>query len=126
MKLDAAVAAAVRAGAGDRCEYCFMQQSLQGATFHLDHIVPRSKGGSLEVSDLALACPSCNLRKADRTMAIDPQGGAWVPLFHPGQQTWSNHFRFAGYRIEGLTAIGRGDGGIFGPQSPATQAHPCC
>ena len=126
MKLDAEVAAAVRAGAGDRCEYCFMQQSLQGATFHLEHIVPRSKGGLLEVSNLALAGPSCNLHKADRTMAIDPQGGAWVPLFHPGQQTWSNHFRFAGHRIEGLTAIGRGDGGSLGPQSPATQAHPCC
>jgi hypothetical protein len=84
-----------------------MQQSLHAATFHLEHIIPRSKGGSLEVSNLALACPGCNLHKADRTMAIDPQSGARVPLFHPGQETWSDHFRFSGYRIEGLTAAGR-------------------
>jgi len=107
MKLDEEVAAAVRARAGDRCQYCLMHQSLQGATFHIEHIIPRSKGGSLEVSNLALACPSCNLHKADQTMAIDRQSGAWVPLFHPGQQTWSDHFQFSGYRIEGLTAVGR-------------------
>jgi hypothetical protein len=40
-------------------------------------------------------------------MAIDSQSGASVPLFHPGQENWSDHFRFTGYRIEGLTAVGR-------------------
>jgi hypothetical protein len=28
-------------------------------------------------------------------------------LFHPGQQAWSDHFRFIGYQIEGLTSVGR-------------------
>ena len=28
----------VRARAGDRCEYCRMHQSLQGATFHVEHV----------------------------------------------------------------------------------------
>lgn len=51
----------------DRCEYCQMHQSLQGATFHLEHAVPRSAGGTDELDNLALACPSCNLHKADRT-----------------------------------------------------------
>jgi hypothetical protein len=32
--------------AGGRCEYCQMYQSLQGATFHVEHIVPRCRGGS--------------------------------------------------------------------------------
>jgi len=107
MKLDEEVAAAVRARAGDRCQYCLMRQSLQGATFHLEHVIPRSKGGSLEVSNLALACPSCNLQKADRIMAIDPETGTSVSLFHPVRQAWSDHFRFSGLRIEGSTPTGR-------------------
>ena len=56
----------ITARAGGRCEYCQMHQSLQGATFHIEHVVPRVKGGQSDSSNLALACPSCNLHKADR------------------------------------------------------------
>jgi hypothetical protein len=28
-----------------RCEYCRMHQALQWATFHIEHIVPLSRGG---------------------------------------------------------------------------------
>ena len=38
--------------AGDRCEYCRMHQSLQGATFHVEHIVPRSRGGPIRTREL--------------------------------------------------------------------------
>src|SRR5438128_403665 len=107
MNLPGDLAAAARERAGGRCQYCLMHQSLQGATFHIEHIIPRSHGGSKELSNLALACPSCNLHKADRTAAIDPASGESVPLFHPGRQTWSDHFRVQGYWIEGLTPIGR-------------------
>lgn len=101
------VAGAIRERAADRCQYCLMHQSLQGATFHIEHIIPRSKSGSSDLTNLTWACPSCNLHKADRTAAIDPESGALVPLFHPTQQTWSEHFRFVRDRIEGLTATGR-------------------
>jgi hypothetical protein len=40
-------------------------------------------------------------------MAIDPASGEEVALFHPVRQLWSEHFRFKGYQIEGLTAVGR-------------------
>jgi hypothetical protein len=40
-------------------------------------------------------------------MAIDPLTGEQVELFHPIRQRWSEHFRFQGYEIEGLTAVGR-------------------
>lgn len=40
-----------------RCEYCRMHQSLQGATFHIEHIQPASRGGSDSKGNLALACP---------------------------------------------------------------------
>lgn len=34
-----------------------MHQSLQGATFHIEHIVPHTKGGAETLANLALACP---------------------------------------------------------------------
>ena len=107
MNLSVEVTAAVRERAAARCQYCLMHQSLQGATFHVEHIVPLVEGGSSELSNLALACPGCNLHKADRTMARDPESGASVPLFHPVRQEWSEHFRFNGDQIEGLTPVGR-------------------
>jgi hypothetical protein len=98
---------AVRSRAGDRCEYCRMHQSLQGATFHVEHIVPRSKGGSSALDNLALACPSCNLHKSNVTAAVDPTTGASEPLFHPRGSVWSDHFACDDFRIEALTPIGR-------------------
>lgn len=84
-----------------------MHESLQGATFHIEHIIPRCKAGPSNLENLALACPGCNLRKADRISAIDPATGLEVPLFHPVRQRWPEHFRFVGYQIEGLTEAGR-------------------
>ena len=69
------VAVAVRERAADRCEYCRMHQGLQGATFHVEHIIPRCKGGFTELVNLAWACPSCNFHNADRTTAINPENG---------------------------------------------------
>jgi hypothetical protein len=59
------------------------------------------------LENLALACPGCNLRKASKIRAVDPATGQDVPLFHPIRQVWSEHFRFTGYQIEGLTPVGR-------------------
>ena len=107
MNLPGELAAAVRRRAADRCQYCLMHQQLQGATFHVEHIIPMARGGTDEPGNLTLACPSCNLHKADRITAIDPATGAPAPLFHPGRDTWPDHFHFRGHRIEGLTAAGR-------------------
>ena len=52
--------------AAGQCEYCQMHQSLQGATFHVEHIIPRSLGGRSEIENLAWACPSWNLHKSNR------------------------------------------------------------
>ena len=46
-----------------RCAYC--QQ--EATRWEVDHIVPRSRGGSNRVSNLALACHPCNQAKGDRT-----------------------------------------------------------
>ncbi|WP_439625129.1 HNH endonuclease [Gemmata sp.] len=98
----------VAARAGNRCEYCRMHQSLQGATFHTEHISPQSAGGSDAPENLALACPGCNLAKSNRVAATDPEAGGTVPLFNPRTQRWRDHFTWdANRRVIGLTAIGR-------------------
>jgi hypothetical protein len=97
----------VRARAGWRCQYCLMHESIQGATFHIEHIIPQCKGGRSALENLALACPGCNLHKSGRITAVDPATGESVQLFHPILQLWPEHFRLNGYQIEGLTAMGR-------------------
>ena len=98
---------AVRARAQGRCQYCLMHESLQGATFHIEHVIPKSKGGRSDIKNLALACPGCNLSKSNRTTAIDPASGKSVLMFHPASQSWPEHFRCHGHQIEGLTPVGR-------------------
>ena len=107
MAVPEAVSRAVRSRADGRCQYCLMHESLQGATFHVEHVIPQSKGGESSLENIALACPGCNLHKADRTTAVDPATGEQVPLFHPIRQRWQEHFRFKTYQVEGKTAVGR-------------------
>jgi len=97
----------VRERAGWRCEYCRMHQSLQGATFHTEHITPRRRGGLTELENLAWACPGCNLSKADRVAGVDPQTEALTPLFNPRRDNWHDHFHWNGYEIAAITAVGR-------------------
>jgi hypothetical protein len=97
----------VQARAQARCQYCLMHESLQGATFHIEHIIPLCKGGRSDLQNLALACPGCNLHKAAKIAAIDPGTHQHARLYHPNLQLWSEHFRFCGYKIEGLTGEGR-------------------
>ena len=93
--------------AGRRCEYCQMHQYLQGATFHLEHIIPRILGGSSELSNSALACPSCNLHKADRTSGANPSNGEVIPFFNPRQDNWNTHFDWDDVTLIAKTEIGR-------------------
>src|SRR5215471_13069820 len=43
--------------ADNRCEYCQLPAQLQVGGFEVDHILPRSRGGQTELTNLALACP---------------------------------------------------------------------
>jgi hypothetical protein len=97
----------VIARADHRCEYCGMHQSLQGATFHVEHILPQSKSGSDEPENLCLACPRCNLLKSSRTHGIDPVTGATVAIFDPLDQHWHDHFQWNGYEITARSTVGR-------------------
>ncbi len=47
------------------CQYCGDRFSTRELTF--DHVMPRSRGGLTEWSNVVAACSPCNLRKANRT-----------------------------------------------------------
>jgi hypothetical protein len=97
----------VKKRAGGKCEYCGMDQRLQGATFHVEHAVTKSRGGADEESNRAWCCPSCNLHKSDRIVSKDPLTQEMVPLFNPRTDVWAEHFVWRGYLIVGTTPYGR-------------------
>ncbi len=47
-----------------RCAYC----SATGLPLEIDHVQPRSKGGSDRVSNLVIACQTCNQAKGDQPL----------------------------------------------------------
>ena len=77
---------------GGRCRYCGLRQLGQAATFHVDHVVPRSRGGPTALANLVLQCPWCSLHKSDKISGTDPDTGDVVPLFHPLENAWPEHF----------------------------------
>ena len=93
--------------ASNRCEYCFLSQEGQAATFHIDHVTPLAEGGQTEEDNLALACVSCSLRKAARLKATDPATGEEATIYNPRHQDWHDHFRWDSVRVVGLTPTGR-------------------
>jgi hypothetical protein len=107
MSVAPSIAAQVILRARSRCEYCGMSQSLQGATFHIEHITPITCGGSSDLGNLALACPSCNLHKSDRSHVFDSLSDGQLLLFHPRNDVWEMHFEWQDTELIGLTAIGR-------------------
>lgn len=48
-----------------RCQICGASQA-DGVKLHVDHIVPVSKGGKTELSNLRTLCDMCNLGKSDK------------------------------------------------------------
>jgi HNH endonuclease len=74
------------------CEYCWSQIKFSPDPFSVEHIIPLSKGGTYDLENLALACQGCNNRKYNHTEAINPIDGQFVSLYHPRQQSWSDHF----------------------------------
>lgn len=91
-----------------QCRYCHLRQVGQAAIFHIDHIVPRSRGGATVVDNLAQQCPACSLRKANKTLGVDPTTQESVTLFHPLKDTWDDHFALQpDGTCLGLSSVGR-------------------
>ncbi len=49
-----------------KCFYC--QKELRHArnSWHADHVIPLSKGGSNDISNIVISCPTCNRKKHDK------------------------------------------------------------
>src|SRR5687767_8492137 len=84
-----------------------MHADLQGAEFHIDHALPKARGGGSGLDNLQLTCPSCNLAKSDRIELADPESGVRVPIFNSRADIWTEHFRFEDVTLIGLTPVGR-------------------
>ncbi len=68
------------------CQYCGHQPG--GSELTIDHVLPRSQGGTSTWENCVLACIDCNARKADRTpeqasmpLKRRPKRPAWKPLY---------------------------------------------
>src|SRR5437773_1337898 len=108
-RIDAKIRARVRRRAMNHCEYCGYPQHAGPTVFECDHILPTSRGGATDLTNLAWSCPNCNALKRDKIAALDPSSKLVVPLFNPRTNRWSDHFRWTsdGLQIRGRTPIGR-------------------
>ncbi|EDX74487.1 HNH endonuclease domain protein [Coleofasciculus chthonoplastes PCC 7420] len=108
-KLTAKQKEAIARRADGCCEYCRSQARFSPDPFSIEHITPRSKGGTDENDNLALACQGCNNRKYTHIEARDPVSGNLVSLYHPRRQRWADQFSWnEDFTIViGLTPTGR-------------------
>ena len=91
------------------CEYCVSQARYLPDPFSIEHIAPRSKGGSDLADDLAFSCQGCNGHKHTAIQGIDPINGQSTALYNPRVHRWDEHFVWDEdfSIVVGCTAIGR-------------------
>ena len=90
------------------CQYCGVQPGSEELT--LDHVQPRSRGGTSTWENCVLACLECNKRKADRTpteahmpLRKVPVRPTWRPLYarHDVRiESWSKFLSEAYWTVE--------------------------
>ncbi len=56
-----------------KCYYC--QHKVKWGKHHVDHVVPLSRGGSNDMSNLVIACAPCNMSKNRKLPSEWPEGG---------------------------------------------------
>lgn len=104
-----ALRAQVRERALRRCEYCLYPDLIRSGPFAVEHILPRSAGGTDDLENLAWSCDHCNGHKAIATAVIDPVTGVLVALYNPRRDYWEDHFLWGedGVMMVGKTPTGR-------------------
>ena len=91
------------------CQYCGIQPGPEELT--VDHVVPRSRGGTSTWENCVLACVECNKRKADRSPAHaglklrrQPKKPTWKALVQvparDRRESWDKFLSRAYWEIE--------------------------
>ncbi|MFM7159864.1 MAG: HNH endonuclease [Planctomycetaceae bacterium] len=90
------------------CQYCGAQPGTANLT--IDHVQPRSRGGTSTWENCVLACLPCNLRKANRTpsearmpLRKAPVKPAWQPMYAHRSvrvESWSKFLSEAYWSVE--------------------------
>ena len=91
------------------CQYCGKQPGPEELT--IDHVMPRSRGGTSTWENCLLACVACNKRKADKTpeeagmpMRKVPKKPSWKTLaqVHPKarRESWEQFLGRAYWEVE--------------------------
>ena len=91
------------------CQYCGIQPGPEELT--VDHVVPRSRGGTSTWENCVLACVECNKRKADRTpaqaglkMRKTPRKPSWKALVQvparDRRESWDKFLSRAYWEVE--------------------------
>ncbi len=68
-----------------KCQYCGSAFEHKQLTY--DHVIPRSRGGQTEWTNVVSCCTACNLKKGGRTpeeagmsLIRKPKAPIWIPL----------------------------------------------
>ena len=90
------------------CQYCGARPG--SAELTIDHVIPRSLGGTSTWENCVLACVACNARKANRTpeqahmrLRRPPSRPAWKPLYASSGiriESWSKFLSEAYWNVE--------------------------
>ncbi|MBM3999604.1 MAG: HNH endonuclease [Planctomycetes bacterium] len=90
------------------CQYCHARPRSDELT--IDHVIPRSQGGTSTWENCVLACLDCNARKANRTperagmpLLRKPERPAWKPMYvwhNVRIASWSRFLSEAYWNVE--------------------------
>lgn len=77
---------------GNRCQYC--GKGFPRSDLNLDHVIPRSRGGTTTWENVVCSCVACNLRKGGR----NPDEAGMKLLRVPVRPKWSPFHRMGSKR----------------------------
>ena len=99
----------VKERANNCCEYCGCPYDFANQFFSVEHILPKSKSGTNNRSNLAYACQCCNGHEYNKVEGFDPINQQIVALYNPRKDSWKKHFNWSEdfLLIEGISPIGR-------------------
>lgn len=89
------------------CEYCLIPDVASFSAHEIDHIIAEKHDGRTESENLALSCNLWNKYKGSDLASVDPETEKIVPLYHPRQNLWREHFRLSGGEFMPLSPVGR-------------------